>query len=204
MLPIRSFSAACTRLIRGMASQASAAKKGDRLIWIDCEMTGLDLEKNTLVEIACIVTEGDLEIVAEGPSIVIHQNKETLDNMTDWCKNTFAKNGLTKRIEESKISMDEAEKQVLAFVREYTEAGKCPLAGNTVGMDRRFIEKCMPDLGHHFHYRTVDVSSFKEMIRRWKPEEYRQVPPKTEQHLALADIKESIEELKYYKKHFIK
>ncbi|KAK0406403.1 hypothetical protein QR680_018556 [Steinernema hermaphroditum] len=203
MLSTRVFGGACRQIVRNMASTAGN-KRNERLIWVDCEMTGLDLEKNTLVEIACIVTEGDLSVVAEGPSIVIRQDEATLNDMNEWCKETFAKNGLTQRIRASEISMVQAEKQVLDFVKTHTEPGKCALAGNTVGMDRRFIDKYMPELGRHFHYRTVDVSSFKEMFRRWKPEEYAKVPAKSEKHLALSDIRESIAELQYYKEHFIK
>jgi len=203
------------RLLRGAVSTVNSASSGarrmstshnDRMIWIDCEMTGLDVEKCTLVEIACIVSEGNsqLDIVAEGPDIVIHQPDIVLDNMTDWCRNTFTKNHLLTAIRQSDISLADAEHQMLAFVQKYTNAGECPLAGNTVSMDRQFIERYMPRLAAHFHYRTIDVSSVKELCRRWYPTIYADAPKKALTHRALDDIRESISELRYYQSTIFK
>ncbi|CAI4226425.1 unnamed protein product [Auanema sp. JU1783] len=169
------------------------------LIWIDCEMTGLNYEKQTLVEIAAIVTDADLNVISEGPNIVIHQDDKTLDAMDDWCKKTFAENGLLERIKSSTVSMQEAENQVLSFVEEHTKRGQCPLAGNSIYMDKLFIQKYMPRLANHFHYRLVDVSTIKELSRRWYPHELKSAPAKAMTHRALDDIRESINELKYYR-----
>uniref|UniRef100_A0A7I4Y5G7 Exonuclease domain-containing protein n=1 Tax=Haemonchus contortus TaxID=6289 RepID=A0A7I4Y5G7_HAECO len=137
-----------------------------RLVWIDCEMTGLNHEKQTLVEIATIVTDGDLNVVAEGPDIVINQPETVLRNMEEWPRETFSKNGLLQKIRESTVSLREAEDMVLEFLKKNTVKGKCPLAGNSVHMDRRFISKYMPRLDEHLHYRIVDVSTVKEMVPR--------------------------------------
>jgi len=171
----------------------------ERLIWIDCEMTGLDVERQTLVEIACIVTEADLSTVAEGLDLVIHQPPAVMDKMDAWCKETFSKNGLWNAIEKSDISMEQAERTVLDFVSRHTDPGVCALAGNTVSMDRRFVEKYMPRLGAHLHYRTVDVSSIKELCRRWYPSDFSRAPKKRLAHRALDDIRDSIIELQYYR-----
>lgn len=189
---------------RGFQMMSSKAGCSGRLIWIDCEMTGLDVSRHTLVEIACIVTDGDLETVAEGPDLVISHPPNVLERMSPWCKSTFTKNGLLEKIQSSNISMESAESQVLSFLEKHTNKGECPLAGNSVSADRRFIEKCMPKLAKHFHYRTVDVSSFKEMARRWYPEVFAQLPEKKSTHRALDDIRESIEELKWYRKNIFK
>ncbi|KAL6734602.1 hypothetical protein Aduo_005128 [Ancylostoma duodenale] len=170
-----------------------------RLIWIDCEMTGLDVEKQTLVEIATIVTDKDLNVVAEGPDIVIHQPEEVLDLMEEWPRQTFIKNGLLKKIRESRITLERAEGMVLEFLEKETVKGECPLAGNSVSMDRCFINKYMPRLGKHLHYRTVDVSTVKELAKRWYPDEFVKAPPKKNTHRALDDIRESIQELQYYR-----
>ncbi|VDM36523.1 unnamed protein product [Toxocara canis] len=199
-----------TWLARRLAS--GLCPKEERLIWIDCEMTGLDVCRHTLVEIACIITEADLTarflpyslIVAEGPDIVISQPESSLASMNSWCMTTFTKNGLLQRIRESNVSMKDAESQVVAFVKEHTDEGVCALAGNTVYMDRLFIERYMPDLAKHFHYRVVDVSSFKEVVRRWYPREYTMIPQKKQNHRALDDIRESIEELRWYRANVFK
>ncbi|KHN79542.1 Oligoribonuclease, mitochondrial [Toxocara canis] len=249
-----------TWLARRLAS--GLCPKEERLIWIDCEMTGLDVCRHTLVEIACIITEADLtarflpyslivaegpdivisqpesslasmnswcmttftkngllqriresnvsmkdaesQIVAEGPDIVISQPESSLASMNSWCMTTFTKNGLLQRIRESNVSMKDAESQVVAFVKEHTDEGVCALAGNTVYMDRLFIERYMPDLAKHFHYRVVDVSSFKEVVRRWYPREYTMIPQKKQNHRALDDIRESIEELRWYRANVFK
>ena len=171
----------------------------DRLIWVDLEMTGLDPEEDRIIEIACIITDGELNILATGPDIVIHQPQTVMESMGDWCKEHHGKSGLTKAVGESTTSLQEAEDTVLAFVQKHTEKGKHPLAGNSIHTDKNFLEKYMPKLIEHLHYRMVDVSTVKELCRRWFPFEYSKSPEKKEQHRALEDIRESIEELKYYR-----
>ncbi|PAV82246.1 hypothetical protein WR25_24502 [Diploscapter pachys] len=186
------------------AGSGDAVDKSQNMVWVDLEMTGLNVDKHTIVEIATIVTDGQLNIIAEGPNLVIHQSEEVLDKMDDWCKNTFAKNGLTERIRNSKISLAEAEQQTLDFLAKYTNKGVSPLAGNSVHADRRFIIKYMPKIDKHLHYRIIDVSTIKELCRRWYPKELSEAPPKKLAHLALDDIRESIDELKYYRRTVFK
>ncbi len=167
------------------------------LIWIDMEMSGLDPETCHVLEIATIVTNGDLEIVAEGPDLVVHQPDEVLDAMDEWNTTHHGESGLTQAVKDSKISVAEAEAQTIAFLRQHCPEGKSPLCGNSIGQDRRFIVKYMPALSDFLHYRSVDVSTIKELARRWYPA--LEAPPKSEAHRALDDIKESIEELRFYK-----
>lgn len=174
-----------------------------RLIWLDLEMTGLDPEKERIIEAAVVVTEPDLTVVAEGPVMVIHQSDELLDAMDAWNKGTHGKSGLIDKVKASTLSEEQAEAQLLAFLAEHVPSGKSPLCGNTVGQDRRFLVKYMPKLEAFFHYRNLDVSTLKELALRWKPEVYRSFI-KQSRHEALADIYESIDELKHYREHFIK
>lgn len=174
-----------------------------RLVWLDLEMTGLDPEKERIIEAAVIVTEPDLTFVAEGPVLVIHQSNELLDAMDKWNTSTHAKTGLTDKVKASTLTEEQAETQLLDFLAQYVPAGKSPLCGNTVGQDRRFLVKYMPRLEAFFHYRNLDVSTLKELALRWKPEVYKSFV-KQSRHEALADIYESIEELKHYREHFIK
>ena len=169
-----------------------------RIIWIDCEMTGLNPEINRLVEIAAVITEGDLTHVATFDPVIINQSEEVLNNMNDWCKSTFKSNGLTEKIKESKISISTAEEMLLKFLQQHTEPFTCALGGNSVHMDRVFIKHEMPKVAAHLHYRTIDVSTIKECIRRWYPAIYEKVPAKKLCHRAIDDIRESIEELKFY------
>ncbi|HLU18379.1 MAG TPA: oligoribonuclease [Pusillimonas sp.] len=174
-----------------------------RLVWLDLEMTGLDPEKERIIEAAVVVTEPDLTFVAEGPVVVIHQSDELLNAMDKWNTSTHGKSGLTDKVRASTITEEQAEEQLLEFLTQYVPAGKSPLCGNTVGQDRRFLVKYMPRLEAFFHYRNLDVSTLKELALRWKPEVYRSFV-KQSRHEALADIYESIEELKHYREHFIK
>jgi oligoribonuclease len=173
----------------------------DHLVWIDCEMTGLDLGKDALIEIAALVTDADLKVLGDGVDIVIHADDSALDGMPDIVRDMHAKSGLTKEVRRSTVSMADAERQVLEYVRTYVpDPRTAPLAGNSIATDRGFIARDMPDLDTHLHYRMVDVSSIKELCRRWFPRIYYAQPEKGLAHRALADIKESIRELEYYRR----
>ncbi|WP_236789086.1 oligoribonuclease [Amycolatopsis sp. GM8] len=173
----------------------------DRLVWIDCEMTGLDLAKDALIEIAVLVTDAELNILGDGLDLVIHADDEMLGNMPDVVREMHAKSGLTEEVRRSTVTLAEAEQQVLAYVRRYVpDARSAPLAGNSIATDRGFIVRDMPALDAHLHYRMVDVSSVKELVRRWYPRIYYAKPEKGLAHRALADIRESIGELDYYRK----
>jgi oligoribonuclease len=171
----------------------------DRLVWIDCEMTGLDLERDALIEIACLVTDGTLEVLGEGLDLVIKPPPEALDQMEDVVREMHTASGLLAELA-SGITLAEAQDQVLAYVRNYiSEPRRVPLAGNSIATDRVFIARDMPELDAFLHYRMVDVSSIKELARRWYPRTYFASPPKRGGHRALADITESIQELRYYR-----
>jgi len=175
----------------------------DNLIWIDLEMTGLDPEHDYIIEIATIVTDADLNVLAEGPSLVIHQPDSVLDSMNEWCVNQHGQSGLTQRVRESDISEREAEQQTIAFLMEYLDKGSSPMCGNSIGQDRRFLYRYMPELEAFFHYRNLDVSSVKELARRWRPDVLSSLRKKGS-HLALDDIRDSIAELRHYREHFFK
>lgn len=171
----------------------------DLLVWIDCEMTGLDLANDALIEVAALVTDADLNVLGTGVDEVIRPPESALAQMGDFVRSMHEKSGLLTLLE-SGIPLEEAEQRVLAYVREFVpEARRAPLAGNTVGTDRAFLARDMPALESHVHYRSVDVSSIKELARRWFPRAYYNTPAKTGNHRALADIAESIEELRYYR-----
>ena len=165
--------------------------EGDRLVWIDLEMTGLDPEKERIIEMATIITDSELNVVAEGPVIAVHQPDGLLDAMDEWCTTTHGASGLTKRVKESTIDEAQAEQQTLEFLQRHLEAGKSPLCGNSIGQDRRFLVKYMPRLEEFFHYRNLDVSTVKELARRWRPDVLAGVK-KQGSHLALDDIRDSI------------
>lgn len=175
----------------------------NNLIWIDLEMTGLEPRTDVIIEIATIVTDSDLNVLAEGPTLAIHQPDVVLDAMDEWCTNQHGKSGLTQRVKDSKVTEAEAEQQTIEFLKQYVEAGASPMCGNSIGQDRRFLDKYMPELEAFFHYRNLDVSTLKELAKRWKPDVAAGVVKKGS-HLAMDDIKDSIEELKHYREHFIK
>ena len=180
----------------------AAMNKKTNLIWIDLEMTGLVPEKDIIIEIATVVTDADLNILAEGPSIAIHQDNKHLDSMDEWNTRQHTKSGLVQRVKESEISLNEAEKQTLDFLMKYVDQGASPMCGNSICQDRRFLYIYMPKLEKFFHYRHIDVSTLKELAVRWKPDVVT-TSFKRSKHLALSDIYDSINELRYYREHFI-
>ncbi|HEX8601339.1 MAG TPA: oligoribonuclease [Pseudoduganella sp.] len=173
------------------------------LVWVDMEMTGLEPETDRIIEVAIVITDMHLNVLAEGPVLAIHQSDATLDAMDSWNKGTHGRSGLIDKVKASTISEEQAEAELIAFMKKWVPAGKSPMCGNTIGQDRRFMVRYMPKLEAVFHYRNVDVSTLKELCRRWKPEVVSGFK-KAQKHTALADILESIEELKYYREHFIK
>ena len=177
-------------------------KNNSNLIWIDLEMTGLDPEKERIIEIATIVTDAHLNILAEGPVLAIHQDEELLSAMDEWNTNQHFKSGLVKRVRESGVTEADAEAQTIAFLEQYVDQGKSPMCGNSICQDRRFLYRYMPQLAEFFHYRNLDVSTLKELVKRWKPSLINGAY-KESQHLALQDIRDSIDELIYYRQHFI-
>mgnify|MGYP000055188186 FL=1 len=174
-----------------------------RLVWLDMEMTGLDPEKERIIEVAAVVTEPDLTVVAESPVLVVHQSDELLAAMDKWNQSTHGKSGLIDKVKASTLSEAQAEQQMLAFLRAHVRPGKSPLCGNSVSQDRRFMYRYMPALEQFFHYRTIDVSTLKELARRWRPGLLKGFT-KQSKHEALADIYESIDEMRYYREHFIR
>jgi len=185
------------------SSEATLAKSDDNLVWIDCEMTGLDPEKERLFEIAVFVTGPHLSPRIEGPVCVIHQSDELLNKMDAWNKGTHGRSGLIDKVKASTTSEQDAEEQILAFIKKYVSKNNSPLCGNTISQDRRFLVKFMPKLEAYLHYRNLDVSTLKELSKRWKPEVFNSFK-KQQKHTALADVHESIEELAHYREHFIK
>ena len=172
----------------------------DNLIWVDLEMTGLDPEKERIIEMAIIVTDTQLNVLATGPVIAVHQSDDLLNRMDAWNTKQHHTSGLVERVKASQISEAEAEAMMLQFLKQHVPAGKSPMCGNTIYQDRRFLSRYMPELEKYFHYRLLDVSTLKELAFRWAPRVYAGVK-KESKHLALADIQESIEELKYYRTH---
>ncbi|EIU7200370.1 oligoribonuclease [Pseudomonas aeruginosa] len=173
------------------------------LIWIDLEMTGLDPDRDVIIEMATIVTDSDLNTLAEGPVIAIHQPEEILAGMGEWNTRQHGQSGLTQRVRESTVSMAEAEAQTLAFLEQWVPKRSSPICGNSICQDRRFLYRHMPRLEGYFHYRNLDVSTLKELAARWAPQ-VRESFKKGNTHLALDDIRESIAELRHYRDHFIK
>ncbi len=173
------------------------------LIWIDLEMTGLDPDNDVIIEMATIVTDSQLNVLAEGPVIAVHQSDETLARMDDWNTRQHGGSGLTQRVRESRISTAEAEQATLAFLEQWVPKGKSPICGNSICQDRRFLYRQMPTLEAYFHYRNLDVSTLKELAARWAPQ-IMEGFKKGGTHLALDDIRDSIAELRHYREHFIK
>ncbi|KAK0159723.1 hypothetical protein PV327_010808 [Microctonus hyperodae] len=175
------------------------------IVWIDLEMTGLNVDKDKIIEIACLITDSNLQIKSSDFHTIIHQSDELINGMDEWCKQTHGKSGLIDAIRKSNVTMIDAEEQLLNFIMEYVKQEKtCPLAGNSIYMDRLFIKKLMPRIDDYLHYRIIDVSSIKELARRWYPNVAENMPKKKLAHRAIDDIKESITELKYYRSNIFK
>ena len=172
------------------------------LIWIDLEMTGLDPLQERIIEIATVITDSDLNVLAEGPSIVINQSEELIQAMDEWNTNQHEKSGLTERVLKSTVTEAQAESETIEFLKQWVPQGTSPMCGNSIGQDRRFLVRYMPELASYFHYRNLDVSTLKELVKRWKPELINGFNKKGS-HLAMDDIYDSIEELAYYRKVFI-
>ncbi|MDN3920151.1 oligoribonuclease [Roseateles violae] len=185
-----------------MTTASALALNDQNLIWIDLEMTGLYPDSDRIIEIAVVVTDPLLTIRVEGPVFAIHQSDETLDKMDAWNKGTHGKSGLIDRVKASTINEDEAVAQTIAFLKQYVPAGKSPMCGNSICQDRRFLANHMPKLEDFFHYRNLDVSTLKELARRWKPSALEGFK-KAQAHTALADINESIDELIHYREQFL-
>ena len=179
------------------------AKSDQNLVWLDCEMTGLDPEVDRIIEIAVVVTGPNLELRTEGPVLVIHQSNEQLDKMDKWNKGTHGKSGLIDKVKASTLQEAVAEQQLIDFLSQFVPKKGSPMCGNSIGQDRRFLAKYMPKLEAFFHYRNLDVSTLKELSKRWRPEVYNTFK-KQQRHTALADAHESIDELEHYRKHFIR
>ncbi|WP_079419193.1 oligoribonuclease [Thiomonas intermedia] len=175
----------------------------DNLIWVDMEMTGLNPDTDRIIEVAVVVTDPQLTVRVEGPVLAIHQSDAVLAGMDAWNQNTHGKSGLTDRVRASTVDEAQASREIMAFLKKHVPAGKSPMCGNTICQDRRFMARGMPELEAYFHYRNLDVSTLKELARRWRPELVAAFK-KQQAHTALADIQESIDELRHYREHFLR
>jgi oligoribonuclease len=184
------------------AAAPTLAKSDLNLVWLDCEMTGLQPDRDRIIEIAVVVSSPDLLTRIEGPVFAIHQSDELLNGMDAWNKGTHGKSGLIERVRASTVTEAQAEAELIAFLSKYVPKGKAPLCGNSIGQDRRFMERYMPRLNSFFHYRNIDVSTLKELAKRWKPAAYSSFK-KAQRHTALADVHESIDELQHYRKELL-
>jgi oligoribonuclease len=182
--------------------EPTLARSEMNLVWLDMEMTGLEPDTDRIIEIAVVVTNSTLDKILEGPALAIHQSNETLDKMDEWNKNTHGRSGLIDRVRASTIDESKAAEMIGQFLSAYVPPGKSPMCGNSICQDRRFMARWMPELERFFHYRNLDVSTLKELCRRWQPSVYKGFQ-KRAMHTALADIHESIDELKYYRQHFL-
>ncbi|XP_044251609.2 probable oligoribonuclease [Drosophila takahashii] len=189
---------------RRMSSSQSACGLDTDIVWMDLEMTGLDIEKDKILEVSCIITDKDLNVKSEGPCFAINHPQEVYDTMNEWCMKHHYESGLVDRCQRSDIKPDQASDLLLTYLKENIPRRVCPLAGNSVYMDRLFIRRFMPSVDEYLHYRIVDVSTIKELARRWRPELAKAAPKKSFAHRSLDDILESISELKYYKANFFK
>ncbi|MBV6325308.1 oligoribonuclease [Duganella violaceipulchra] len=191
-------------LPEGSAPEAITPRQNEfNLVWVDMEMTGLEPDTDRIIEVAVVITDMHLNVLAEGPVFAIHQSDETLDKMDAWNKGTHGRSGLIERVKASTVTDAQAEEELIKFMKQWVPKGKAPMCGNTIGQDRRFMVRYMPKLEAYFHYRNIDVSTLKELCKRWKPEIVGGFK-KHQKHTAMADIIESIDELKYYREHFIK
>ncbi len=179
--------------------KARMSENRSHIVWVDLEMSGLNIDTDHILEMACLITDQNLNIVAEGPELIIHQSDQVLDTMDDWCKKHHGESGLTDSVRNSQITLQKAEELMLEFVKKNVPEKSCPLAGNSIHMDRIFLNKYMKKFLDHLHYRIIDVSTVKELSYRWYPDEIKSMPVKKFSHRALDDIKESIEELKFYR-----
>jgi oligoribonuclease len=189
-------------LMEIMMETTSNLLNNDNLIWLDMEMSGLLPDSDRILELAVVVTDAELNVLGESPVLVIHQSDAVLDGMDAWNQGTHKRSGLIDKVKASTLDEAAATEQMIAYLKQFIGAGKSPMCGNSICQDRRFMARYMPDLESYFHYRNLDVSVFKELARRWKPEIYSGFK-KASKHEALADIYESIDELKYYREHFI-
>jgi len=187
----------------GPEGAPTLARSDQNLVWLDCEMSGLDPEKERLLEIAVVITGPQLTPRVEGPVLVIHQSQAVLDAMDNWNKGTHGRSGLVDKVKASNIDEAEAERQLLEFISRYVPKNASPMCGNTISQDRRFLVKYMPKLEAYFHYRCLDVSTLKELAKRWRPAVYDAFK-KQQRHTALADVHESIDELEHYRAHFLR
>lgn len=185
------------------ATSSTRDQRRQRLVWIDLEMTGLDPNRERIIEVATLVTDSELNVVAEGPVIAVHQSDVLLDAMDDWNTRTHGTSGLVTRVKESPVATAEAEQRTLAFLKAHVEPGTSPMCGNSIHQDRRFLEREMPELLAFFHYRNLDVSTLKELAKRWNPGALAGFQ-KRNAHLAMDDIKESIAELAHYRRTFLR
>ena len=192
----------CTILMEIMMDASNNNTNNNNLIWLDMEMSGLLPDSDRILELAAVVTDAELNILGESPVLVIHQSDAVLDGMDAWNRSTHKRSGLIDKVKASTLDEQAATTQMITFLKQFLSAGKSPMCGNSICQDRRFMARYMPDLESYFHYRNLDVSVFKELARRWKPEIYSGFK-KASRHEALADIYESIDELKYYREHFI-
>jgi oligoribonuclease len=184
--------------------QPPASGADDRLVWLDLEMTGLDVSRHVIVEIAALVTDGALEPLDDGIDLIVHQPADALAEMDDFVRKMHTRSGLVAEIEASTLALAEAGAAAIEYIRgQVPEPGSAPMCGNSIGVDRRFLDQQLPELDRFLHYRSIDVSSFKELCRRWYPDVYRKRPSKAETHRALADVRESIAELRYYRDHML-